>query len=181
MGINNIVKAHCIVKTSLDISCSMRCGTVKIRNTYSDWFYTAFEIWSNWSNKNSKLILISRLNTDYRINTEHIWADVKSCSASERWYPIFICFYNIKTSLDKSVFREDRHFQTLAGTFHALSIQVWTECNDFSIFCCIGFKSFKTSLCILKYTGTFIHCDGVVCREFSFVPVTIFEICNETF
>ena len=67
MSIYDVVKAHCIVQAGLNVSGSVRSGSVKVRNAYYDWFYAAFEIWSYWCYKNSELIFVSRFYADYSV------------------------------------------------------------------------------------------------------------------
>ena len=85
MCINNVEKAHCIVKTSLDITCSVRSCSVHIRYSYCNRLSAALKVRSYRSCENSELILCCRLNTDYRITSEHIWSDIKRSTASVRW------------------------------------------------------------------------------------------------
>ena len=66
------------------------------------------------------------------------------------------------------------------GMLHTLTVQVRTESNDMSVFCCIGFHAFEYSLCILENTGTFIQYYIRVCGQFSFIPFAILEVGNIT-
>ena len=80
MCIHNCMKAHCIVQTCFDVSCSMRCGTVKICNTDRDRFCAALEIRSNRCSKDTELIFISRFYTDNRVASEHVRTYIKCCT-----------------------------------------------------------------------------------------------------
>ena len=83
--IYNVEKAHCVVKTRLDITCSVRSCSIHIRYSDCEWLGTALEVRANRCCEYSELILCSRLYTDYRVASEHIWSDIKCSTASVRW------------------------------------------------------------------------------------------------
>ena len=116
------MKTHGIVKTSLDITCSMRCCSIKIRNLNNNRFCTTLEVWSNWCYKDSELIFISRLNTDNITSCKHNWSDVKCSTTSKRRNPVFISLYNLFNSINESVFRELWHFKSCSTIKHTLSV-----------------------------------------------------------
>ena len=58
------MKAHCIVKSGLDVTGSVRCRTVEIGHLDDDGLSAALEVRSYGCNKDPELIFISGLNTD---------------------------------------------------------------------------------------------------------------------
>ena len=180
MRIHDSMKTHCIVQTSLDMTCSMRCSTVKVCDTDRDRLCATLEVWSYWCGQDTELVLVSRFNTDNRVTSKHIRTYIQSCTRAIWWYICFICLDRLYNSLYKTVFREYRHFQSSCRICKTLCVEVRTECYDMSVFCCIGFHTFKYSLCILEYTCTLIQCNIRICGQSSFVPFTIFEVGNIT-
>ena len=80
MSIYDSVKAHCVVQSGFDVTCSTRCGTVEVTDTDCDRFSAAFEVRSNRCCKDTELILVSWFNTDYGIGTEHVRTKIESCA-----------------------------------------------------------------------------------------------------
>ena len=177
---NNCVKAHCIVQSGFDVSCSMRCGAVKVWYAQCQWFHAALEVRSNRSGKYTELIVSSRFYTNYGIDSEHIRSDIKCCSCSVRWNVSFICLYCLNNSINEFIFRERRHLKTFRWVDHTLRIEVRTESDNVSILCCVSLHSFKYCLCILKNSGTFIHDDVRIFCETTFIPCSIFIISYKT-
>ena len=116
------MQAHCIIKSGLDVSGSMRCRTVKVADTNGKGLCAALKIRSYRCSQNSELVFVSRLYSDNRIASEHIRTYVKSCTASERRYISLICFYHFLNSLHKSILGENRHFKTGCTLLKSLSI-----------------------------------------------------------
>ena len=80
MCIHDRMETHCIIKAGFDVSCSMRCGTVEICDTDSDWFCTAFKVWSYRCGKDTELIFVSRFYADYRVASKHIRTYIQGSS-----------------------------------------------------------------------------------------------------
>ena len=80
MCIHDRMKAHCVVKASFDVSCSMRCSTVKVCDTDRDRLCATLEVWSYWCGQDTELIFISRFNTDNRVASEHVRTYIQGCT-----------------------------------------------------------------------------------------------------
>ena len=76
MSIYDRMKAHCIVQTSLDMACSVRCCPVEITDTDGDRLSAALEIRTNRCGQDPELVFISRLYTDNRVAAKHIGTDI---------------------------------------------------------------------------------------------------------
>ena len=143
------MKAHCIVKTSLDMTCSVWCCSIKIWNLDCKWLSTALEVWSNRCCKYSELIFISRFNTYNWIASEHIWTDIKWCTWTIRWYPVLISSYCFSNSFYELIFWEYWHFKSSTRICHSACVHIWSENNCVTILCCVCLHTFKTWLWIL--------------------------------
>ena len=176
MSINYSMKWHSIVKTSLDVTSSVRSCSIEITYSYSNSLLATLEVWSNRSCEDSELILLSRLNADNFIWTKHKWSDIKSCTASERWNPIFVSKNYLIYCIKESLLREYSHLKSLACIHHSLCVKVRTECYDMSIFCLICLKSFETRLWIMKNTSTLTHLYCMIWSNYSIIPFSILKI-----
>ena len=79
MCINDSVKAHCIVKTCLDVTCSVGSSTIEVGYSDNDGLCAALEIRTYGCTEDPELIIVSGLNADNGVDTEHIRSKVK-CS-----------------------------------------------------------------------------------------------------
>ena len=168
------MQGHCIVQTSLDVTGSVRSRTIEVRNTNNNGLSTTLEVRANGSNKNSEHVLVSRLNTDNGVVTEHVRADVESCSGTIRRYPVSIRCNNFLNSLQETLNREYRHLQTLTGISHTLCVQVRTESNNLAILSSVCLQTFETGLRVLQNTSTFVHGYGMILGQGTIIPLTIF-------
>ena len=87
---NDRMQRHSIVKSCLDVTCSARSCTVKIRDLNSDRLSTALEVRAYRRSEDPVLIIISRLNADNGVDTEDIRSQIERCACSERRNPCSI-------------------------------------------------------------------------------------------
>ncbi len=156
------MKAHCIVKTCLDASGSVRSRTVKVRNLDCKRLNAALEVRSYRSTEYSEHILICRLNTDNGIGTHHVRSDIKSSSASVRRYYILISLYNSLYCIYKLSIGKDGHLKTCCRLIKSLSVKVRAECYDSAILGSISLKSLKDCLGILEDSCALVKHDVCV-------------------
>ena len=105
MCISNSVQAHSIVKTSFDMTSTMRSCTVKICNADFDWFCATFKVRAYWCCEYTELIFVSWFYTDNGISTHHVRTNIKACTMTIRRYKIFISFYYFFYSFKETTFR----------------------------------------------------------------------------
>ena len=163
------------------MTCSVRCGTVKIRYLDCDRLCTALKIRAYRSCKHSELIFVCRLNADYRIRTEHIRTDIQGCTRAVRRHICLIRLYHLSYCINKSFLGEYRHFHTLCRAHKTLRIKVGSEHYRFSVLGCICFHALKNSLCILQNSGALAHCDGIISGKCSVVPMSVLIKRNVSF
>ena len=72
MSVNDRMKAHCVVKTSFDMTGTIWCSTVKVADTDCDRLSAAFEVWSDRCGEYTELILAGRFYTDNSVASEHV-------------------------------------------------------------------------------------------------------------
>ena len=181
MGCYDGMKAHSIVQSGFDMTCSVRSSTVKIRHADGQRLNTAFEIRTNRCSKYTELIFFCRLYSDNRADTEHIRSDIKWSTWSVRRYIGCIGLYSIDNCFNEFIFRECRHLKTLCRICETGCIQVRAKDNSTSVFCCISFHSFENCLSILKNSCTLTHHNIRIFCQGSLVPASIFKICNKSF
>ena len=75
------------------MSGSVRCCTVKIRNTDCNWLCATLEVRSYWCNQNTELILICRLYADNSVIAEEGILHLKQCQRSIREAAITVAFF----------------------------------------------------------------------------------------
>ena len=163
VSIYDSMKAHCVVQASLDVTGSARCGTVIVADTDRDRFGAAFKVRTNRCCKDTELIFVSRFNTDHGVGTKHVRAKIKCCAGTIWRNPCSICLNNLLNSVDKSFLREYRHFKSCCRCSDTLCVQVRTESNDMSVFCCVCLQTLEYTLRILKHTSTLVEYDIRVC------------------
>ena len=122
MCIYDRMKTHRIVQTSLNMSRTIWCCTVKITDTDYDRFCAALEIRTNRCRKYTELILFRRSNSDNRCDTEHIWTDVQRSTGAIRWHVSFVCQNSLYYCIYKFIFRKCRHLKTSCRICHTLCI-----------------------------------------------------------
>ena len=178
MRCNDRMKTHCIIQSCLNMSRSPRSCPIKVRHTNSNRLRSSFKIRTYRSCKHSELILIRRLYSNHRIDSKHIWSDIKRCSGTIRRNIRCICPNSLYDSINKSILRENRHLQPFCRVNHARRIQIRAECNDTPVFRRICFHTFKHSLCILKHPCALIHHNiGILCQT-ALIPFSILIIRN---
>ena len=180
MSLNTCIKAHCIVKTCLNVACSVRCSTVKITNFNHVRFKSALIIRTYRHDDDAELVFIRRLNPDNRTGREHVRTDVESSSRAVGRNEISVCLYYLVNSLYEFILRERRHLKTLSRIIHALSVEVRTEAYDIAVLCCVRLESFKAGLGILQNAGTLAHNYHRVSGEAALLPFSILVVTDIT-
>ncbi len=156
------VQAHRVVEPGLDVTRSVRCRAVEVRNFQLNRFGAALEIRTYRCGQNTELIFVSRFHADDGVGAEHIRTDVQRRAGTVGRNPALIGFYNLSDGLDKAILRERRHFQPFRGIDHTLRVQVRAEADRTAVLRRIGFQSLEYGLRVLKHSGALGNRDGVV-------------------
>ena len=155
-----------------------RRGAVKIRHTDCQRLDTALEVGTYRGRKYTELILVRRLHTDNRIDTEHIGTDIQGSPGTVWRYICGIRLHRLRHRIHKTIRLKLGHLHPGRGIHHALSIQVRPEGHDPSVLCRISFQPFKDCLRVLQDAGTFVHGNVRIVNEGTRVPRSVLIIGN---
>ena len=179
VSVNYVVKAHCVVKTCLDMSCSVRSGTVKVRKSYRKGLYTALEVRADGCYENTEHIFGCRLNSYNRIRSHHIRSYVESSARAEGGHVGSVSLNYLLNRLNELILGVYGHFKSFCRLLHTLCVEVGTEGNYSAVLSGIRLKSFKAGLRILEYAGALVKRYSVLRGKSSVVPLSVLVIRNK--
>ena len=133
MSVHDSMQTHRIVKTRLDMTGSSRRRTVKITHAQSKRLYAALEVRTHRRGEYTELIISSRLNTDHRVDPEHVRTDIKRCPGTIGRYESLVGTHGLNNSIDEPLLRKNRHLQPSGRILKTFTVQVRTESNDTAI------------------------------------------------
>ena len=168
----NRIQAHRVVQACLDIAGAVRGCPVIIRYPYGDRLDAALEVRTDRCAEHTEFIFLGRFDPDDTVRADHKRSDIQGCARAVRRHIVRVGLHQHPHCLQKLFFRKHRHDQPLAAGTHAGRIQIRPETDDPAVNCPVCLEAFKAGLGILEDAGTFTQCNGRVCLQAAFFPLS---------
>ena len=176
VGVHNVVKAHGVVQTGLDVAGALGRRPVKIGDAQLQGLDAALEIGADRGDEHPELILRRGLDADDGVAAEHERTDVQRRAGAVGRHPLGVCADGLHYGLHEPVLGEHGHFQAAAGAGHPLGVQVRAEADDVAVLGGVGFQPLKAGLGVLQNAGALTHGNGGLIGQAAVVPLAVSEI-----
>ena len=170
VGIHDVVQAHGVVQTGLDVTGAPGSRTVEVRDADGQGLHAALEVGADGSGKNPELVLVGGLDANDGIVAEHEGADIQGRTGAEGGHPCGVGTDGLNDSVYELILGIDGHFQPLAGLRHPSGVQVGAEADDAAVLGGVGLHALEAGLGVLQYAGTLAHGDGGVVGQNAVIP-----------
>ena len=172
----DVVEAHRVVQTCLDVAGSARCGTVEIRDAEGQRTNAALEVRTDGRAEETELIFHRRLNADDRAGRKEVGTEIEGCARAVGGNPSRIGGNRLLDGLDEAFLREYGDLQLTCRVLHTCAVQIGAEGHDMTVLGRIGLESLKAGLCILQNACAFGDGNGRFGRQTALVPCAVLEV-----